>query len=85
LEAMACGAPVMASDATSLPEVAGDAAMLVDPLDVSAMAEGMRTVLGDAARAKALRKQGIARASELGWDRTADATVACYRRALERA
>ncbi|MGC9359921.1 MAG: glycosyltransferase family 4 protein [Anaerolineae bacterium] len=83
LEAMACGAPVMASKITSLPEVAGDAAILVDPLNVSAMADAMRTVLGDAAKAQALRERGLARAAELGWDRTADGTVGCYRRVLD--
>jgi glycosyltransferase involved in cell wall biosynthesis len=82
LEAMACGAPVMASNATSLPEVAGEAALLVEPLDVPAMAGAIRAVLSDSARARHLRERGLARAAELGWERTAEGTAACYRRVI---
>jgi len=82
LEAMACGAPVVSSNATSMPEVAADAALLVNPLDVSEMAGAIRAVLDDPARAETLRARGLARAEQLGWDQTADATLACYRRVL---
>ena len=65
LEAMACGVPVVASNTSALPEVAGGAAMLVDPLDVDALARAVAGVLDDAALRGRLREDdGIARAAE---------------------
>ena len=78
LEAMAHGTPVVTSAATSLAEVAGDAAVLVDPRDVDALADAMRQVLDDDALATALRAAGPERAASFGWDRTAAATAAAY-------
>ncbi|MBF0332543.1 MAG: glycosyltransferase family 4 protein [Alphaproteobacteria bacterium] len=83
-EAMACGAPVLASTASSLPEVAGGAAMLVDPTDVAAITRCLERALTDAAwRAEASRR-GLARAQELSWDRTAANTARVYRAVLAR-
>jgi glycosyltransferase involved in cell wall biosynthesis len=82
LEAMACGAPVVTSDRSSLPEVAGDAAVLVDPHDPDAIAEGIAAVLGDADRAAELRRRGRERARALSWESTAEGTVRVYREAL---
>jgi glycosyltransferase involved in cell wall biosynthesis len=79
LEAMACGAPVVTSNVSSLPEVAGDAALLVDPSDVDSIAEEMRRGLTDAALAFDLRRRGQLRAADFTWDRTAEQTVAVYR------
>lgn len=79
LEAMACGAPVVTSNVSSLPEVAGDAALLVDPSDVDSIAEEMRRGLTDAALALDLRRRGQLRAADFTWDRTAEQTVAVYR------
>ncbi|RMH02621.1 MAG: glycosyltransferase family 1 protein [Planctomycetota bacterium] len=66
LEAMACGTPVVASDRTSLPEVLGGAAELVDPLDPAALAVALERVLADPAQAEARRQAGLARAAAFG-------------------
>jgi glycosyltransferase involved in cell wall biosynthesis len=73
LEAMACGAPVVGSEATSVPEVVGDAGLLVDPRNPEALAEALVRVLSDAALAEELRRRGLERAREFTWERTADA------------
>jgi glycosyltransferase involved in cell wall biosynthesis len=72
LEAMACGTPVVTSAATAMEEVAGRAAVLVDPLDVASIAGGIRDALG---RRDELAAAGRARAAEFTWQRTADAVV----------
>ncbi|HEX8363226.1 MAG TPA: glycosyltransferase family 1 protein [Longimicrobium sp.] len=78
LEAMACGAPVVISDVSSLPEVAGDAGIRVDPADAEAIAAAMESVLGDPARAAELRARSIARAAQFTWERTARLTFDVY-------
>ena len=82
LEAMACGAPVISSESSSLPEVVGDAGVLVDPLNVDALAESLRRVLEDRAFAELLAVQGIKRAAGFSWKKTAAETIAVYRRAI---
>ena len=82
LEAMLRGAPVACSNTTSLPEVAGDAALLFDPLDVDAIAVSVRRILGDDELAERLRTAGIERAKRFSWEETAGRTLASYRRAL---
>ncbi len=79
LEAMACGTPSVASNVTSLPEIGGDAAVLVDPLDVEAIYTGLRRVLTDAALREALRERGLRRAAQFSWERAARETLALYR------
>ena len=69
-EAMACGTPVVASNVSSVPEVAADAALLVDPLDVDAIADGLARVLTDEAFASALRARGPVRARRFSWERS---------------
>ena len=82
LEALACGVPVVTSDRTSTREVAGDAAILVDPESVEAIADGLRRALtGTGVRDEAMR-QGPAHAATYTWDRCAGATVAAYARIL---
>jgi len=76
LEAMAAGAPVLTSNVSSLPEVAGDAALLVDPRDTDAIREGLSRLLGDDALRARLRERGRARAAEFSWDRTAGEILA---------
>jgi glycosyltransferase involved in cell wall biosynthesis len=68
LEAMASGTPVVTSNVSSLPEVTGDAALLVDPYDVGAIAEGMRRVLTDSRLRSELRARGLRRAREYSWE-----------------
>ena len=84
LEAMACGAPVITSSTTSLPEVAGDAALLVDPEDVEALADAMVRVLEDHDLRDVLRARGIERAAQFSWEQTARRTMALYRELCER-
>ena len=82
LEAMACGTPTICASRTSLPEVAGDAAVLIDPDDADAFAAALAEVLSSTARREELAAAGLARAREFSWERCADLTVAAYRRAL---
>lgn len=79
LEAMACGAPVITSSTTSLPEVAGDAALLVDPENVEALGDTLQRVLEDAALRETLRTRGFARVKDFTWDRSARLTMNLYR------
>jgi alpha-1,3-rhamnosyl/mannosyltransferase len=80
LEAMACGAPVVCSDATSLPEAAGDAALLVEASKIDALVEGLRRVIEDGGLAARLRERGLARARAMSWERSANELRALYRR-----
>ncbi|MCS6963884.1 glycosyltransferase family 1 protein [Thermoflexus sp.] len=78
LEAMACGTPVIAARASSLPEVVGEAGLLIDPDDVEGWAEGIRTLLRDGALREALRAQGLARAQQFTWEATVKAITGLY-------
>ena len=78
LEAMACGTPVVSSNATSLPEVVGDAGVLVDPYDIEGMAEAMYEVLSNDALRDALVTKGLDRVKMFSWERTARETLAVY-------
>ncbi|NJN67686.1 MAG: glycosyltransferase family 4 protein [Chloroflexaceae bacterium] len=86
LEAMACGAPVVASSASSLPEVVGDAALLVDPDDVAGWAAALGRLLpngdrdrdGDSTLGEDLRGRGLAQAARFSWRRVAEETLQVY-------
>jgi glycosyltransferase involved in cell wall biosynthesis len=78
LEAMASGTPVVTSNVSSLPEVAGDAAVLVDPYDVDSIVDGLRRVLSDPALAADLRRKGLERAREFSWERSVTKTRQVY-------
>ncbi|HEX2050200.1 MAG TPA: glycosyltransferase family 1 protein [Actinomycetota bacterium] len=82
LEAMAAGTPVLAGRYSAAPEVLGDAAVLVDPLDEDAIAHDLAALAGDADRRRALARAGRARAVGYTWARTALTTLAAYRAAL---
>ena len=82
LEAMASGTPVVVSNVSSLPEVVGDAGLLVDPNDVEDLAVALQRVLTDDALHATLREKGLARASVFSWQRAAQETMAIYQRAL---
>jgi glycosyltransferase involved in cell wall biosynthesis len=84
LEAMACGAPVLGARAGSIPEVVGDAGILVDPDDENGMAAQIGRLVDDADLANRLRESGRQRAKEFTWDRTAMLTVDAYRAAVDR-
>jgi glycosyltransferase involved in cell wall biosynthesis len=79
LEAMACGAPVVAADRTALPEVLGRAALLVDPREVSEFAEAILSLLDHPERRRELVEAGLRQASRFSWDATARATLEAYR------
>jgi glycosyltransferase involved in cell wall biosynthesis len=85
LEAMACGTPVLAANVYALPEICGDAAELVDPYDVEAIARGLARLLSDADRAGDLRRRGLARAGGYTWRRAAERHLAAYEQLLGRA
>jgi glycosyltransferase involved in cell wall biosynthesis len=78
LEAMASGTPVVTSNVSSLPEVVGDAAMLIDPYDVESIVDGIRRVLSEPALANELRARGIQRAREFSWERSVARTKELY-------
>jgi glycosyltransferase involved in cell wall biosynthesis len=82
LEALACGAVVVASNTTSIPEVAGDAAILFDPQDEAAMADALSTALTDERTRAALRRAAPEQTARFTWDRCAELTMGAYRRAL---
>ncbi|MFH1486891.1 MAG: glycosyltransferase family 1 protein [Chloroflexota bacterium] len=76
LEAMACGTPVIAARSSSLPEVAGDAALMVDPESVRDIADAIERLAGDKELQRELRQKGLARAKQFSWQRTAAETMA---------
>jgi glycosyltransferase involved in cell wall biosynthesis len=80
LEAMASGTPVVTSNVSSLPEVVGDTAVLVDPHDVDSIVAGLRTVLTDPVRADDMRRKGLERAREFSWERSVAKTLEVYKR-----
>lgn len=80
LEAMSCGVPVVTSNTSSMPEVAGDAALLVDPLNAEELAFGIETVLGKESLRAEMRKKGLVRASSFSWERCAKETIEVYRK-----
>lgn len=82
LEAMASGIPTLTSNRSSLPEVAGDAALLVDPEDVDALTAGLERLLTDSDWRAAAIERGLHQASRFSWTRCVDETVAVYERAL---
>ncbi len=84
LEAMRCGIPVISSNAGALPEVAGDAAVMVSPHDEDALCQAMLDMLRDEGRRTSLGERGLERAAGFTWDRTAELTAKAYRAMLDR-
>ena len=85
LEAMASGTPVVTSNVSSLPEVAGDAAVLVDPLSPDAIADGIYRVLTDAGLRQSLRERGLARARQFSWEASVRRVREIYGQVASRA
>ena len=83
LEAMACGTPVVTSSISSLPEVVGDAGLLVDPNSSDAIADAILRILTDDGLRRELTKKGVERAKLFSWQKAADETLAIYRRVVE--
>ena len=84
LEAMKCGCPVITSDFSSTAEVSGDAALLVDPLSVEAIAGAMARIYSDEAFRKELITKGYAREKEFSWAKAAEETLAIYKEILDK-
>lgn len=78
LESLACGTPTLTSNVSSLPEVAGDAALLVDPESTNEIAQGLQRLLEDSALRDSLRKKAVAQAGRFSWHRTAVETLDIY-------
>ena len=83
VEAMSCGCPVACSDTSSLPEIAGDAALLFDATSVESMVEAIKNVLQDEMLRRELAERGKRRAAQFSWERTAGETLAIYRAMAE--
>jgi glycosyltransferase involved in cell wall biosynthesis len=82
LEAMKCGAPVIVGNKTSLPEVVGEAALMIDPFDVNAIAGAIQKMISDSDLRAELRVKGLKRAAHFNWKETARQTLAVYERAF---
>lgn len=82
LEAMACGIPVLASNSASLPEVVGDAGIMVNPEDADAWKEAMINLLGDEKIRRAMSEKGLQRARLFSWEKCAHGTLAVYQKVL---
>ena len=83
LEAMACGIPTLTSNTSSIPEVAGNAALLVDPLSVEEIAEALGRLLSEPQLRQRLQLSALEQAAQFSWERTASETVAMYRRLMQ--
>ena len=84
LEAMACGTPVITSNVSSLPEVAGNAAILVEPMDVQAMSEAICHLQNDSNYRRKLIDKGLARAKLFTWERTAEQVAIVYEKLIDQ-
>jgi len=83
LEAMASGVPVLCSNASSLPEVVGEAGLLLPPRDTAAWVQALERLLADPALGRALRDRGLAQAKKFTWEAAARQTLAVYHQAAE--
>jgi glycosyltransferase involved in cell wall biosynthesis len=82
IEAQACGTAVLTSNSSSLPEAAGEAAMMVDPRSVEELAHGLAVLLSEPSLRQELRTRGLAHARRFDWRRTAQQTAGVYNRAV---
>ena len=84
LEAMACGIPVVSSNRTSLPEVVGQAGVMVEPEDIQSMAQALESVLADSLKCSKMSRLGLQQASKFTWNACAEKTVGVYQKALSQ-
>jgi len=84
IEAMACGIPIIASNLTSIPEVVGDAGILINPYDIDELSSEMFHIFEDEAFRNTLRKKSLLRSSEFNWSKTAENTLVAYRNTLRK-
>lgn len=83
LEAMSVGCPVLTSNCSSMPEVAGDAALYVDPFDIDSISNGLLKIANDSELRSRLSRSGKERVAEFTWEKTAEKMIQIYRRAYE--
>jgi len=81
LEAMACACPVITSNTSSLPEVAGDAGIMVDPYNIRELEDAIRRVVKDSALRREMKEKGLARAKMFSWEKCAKETLQVYKKA----
>lgn len=81
LEAMACGTPVVCSNTSSLPEVAGDTAILINPMDIAALTAAISRVIGEETLRQHVQEKGLAQAAKFSWGWTARQTLTLYEQA----
>jgi glycosyltransferase involved in cell wall biosynthesis len=84
LEALACGTPVVSSDVASLPEVVGDAGVLLPPDDAQGMASALIQLAGDETFHAEMRRRALAQAARFSWEHTAQETIAAYQCAVRK-
>ncbi len=84
LDAMARGVPVLTSNVSAMPEVAGDAALLVDPTGVGPIAEGLQRLIADSSLRETLIQAGLARAAQLTWEKACEATWKVYQELMAK-
>lgn len=84
LEAMACGTPIVCSKTSSLLEVAGDAAIFVDPKDIKSISQGIKHVIENEEVKETFRKKSISRANQFSWKKTAEKTIGVYKKILRK-
>ena len=84
LEAMACGCPVITSNTSSLPEVVGDAGIMINPYDIDSLTESIHKILADNDLKKELSKKSLERAKFFNWKKTADQTLEVYEEVLHK-
>ena len=77
---MACGVPIICSNASSLPEIVGDAAIILNPNKVDAWANAIRTVLTNPMRRAEMRLRSMAQAKKFSWERTTEQTLSVYQK-----
>jgi len=82
LEAMACGCPVVAANTASLPEICGDAAVMVNPNDIGSIADGLKKLIRDENLRRDLTEKGLEQAQKFSWEKAAGETVKVYERIL---
>ena len=79
---MQCGTPVISSNSTSLPEVVGDAGILVDPKDQDQLCQAMLDILNDDTLRETLKQKGLERAKQFSWEKCANETVEIYKKII---
>ncbi len=84
LEAMACGVPVIASDVSSIPEITGDAAELVNPGNADELSRAMSKIISDKSLQESMKKKGLERAGMFSWEKTASQTLEVYKKTAAR-